>query len=76
MHQYRLVNGTSARNIYFVDGQIMVVTRYNKTDSLTGRNDLILRFLPEAVSKMIAVWITMVRPQNGYFIGLQHGQGR
>ena len=76
MDQYRLVNGTSPRNIYFVDGQIMVVSRYNKTNSLTGRNNLILRFLPEVVSKMIAVWITMVRPLYGHFIGVLHGQAR
>lgn len=76
MCDYRLVNGTSLRNIYFVDGQIMIVSRYNKINALTGRNNVILRFLPESISKHVAAWITIIRPVYGFFIGELYGNER
>lgn len=74
--EYRLVNGTSARNIYFVDGQILIISRYNKSNSLTGRNNVILRFLPESISKLVAVWVTTIRPVYGMLVGQVFGVER
>lgn len=40
----------------------MIVSRYNKTNALTGSNEIIDRFLPAELSKKVAAWLIVVRP--------------
>lgn len=54
--------GITERNFYFADGQVMIVSRYNKTNVMTGSHKIISRFLPSSLSKKVAAWIIVVRP--------------
>ena len=50
------------RNIYMLDGQVMVVTRYHKSQALFGAPKVIPRFLPWKVGQLMVVYLTYVQP--------------
>ena len=50
------------RNLYLIDGQVIVVTRYHKTQSQWDRPKVIARFLPEPVGQLITAYLLYVRP--------------
>lgn len=50
------------RNLYVVDGQVVVVTRYHKTQSQWDRPKVIARFLPEPVGQLMTAYLLYVRP--------------
>ncbi|TMC15887.1 MAG: DEAD/DEAH box helicase, partial [Chloroflexi bacterium] len=59
----RYVNwSTGTRNIFVEDGQIMIVTSYHKAQALTDKLNVIPRFLPEAVGKMLVIYLANVIP--------------
>ena len=62
IYNLRFKNGSSPRNIYFAFGQIMIITRYNKINDITGRSNSIARFLPSSLSRMFCIFILVVRP--------------
>lgn len=76
INEQRLCNGTSLRNIFFVDGRIMIITRYNKVNTVRGENTVILRFLPVDISKVVALWIIIIRPFYSVLIGRLIGNDR
>jgi hypothetical protein len=50
------------RNLYVIDGQVVVVTRYHKTQAQWDRPKVVARFLPEAVGQLIAAYLLYVQP--------------
>jgi hypothetical protein len=48
------------RNIFVMDGQMMFVTRYHKSQALFGRPKVILRFLLWRVGQLLAVFLIYV----------------
>src|ERR1700712_342634 len=49
------------RNIYIIDGRVVYVTRYHKSQALFGEAKVIPRFLPWRVSQMFAVYTACVQ---------------
>lgn len=49
------------RNIYIMDGQVAVITRYHKTQSQWDRPKVILRFLPDRLGQILIVYLLYVR---------------
>src|SRR5436305_8641387 len=49
------------RNIYVVDGQVMFVSRYHKSQALFGAPKVVPRFLPWKVG-LLGVYLTHVEP--------------
>ena len=49
------------RNIFVIDGQVMFVTRYHKSQALFGRPKVIPRFLPWRVGQLLAVFLMHVQ---------------
>jgi hypothetical protein len=50
------------RNLYVIDGQVVVVTRYYKTQAQWDRPKVVARFLLEAVGQLIAAYLLYVQP--------------
>jgi hypothetical protein len=50
------------QNLYVIDGQVVVVTRYHKTQAQWDRPKVVARFLPEAVGQLIAAYLLYVQP--------------
>ena len=50
----------SIRTVFFAEGYIYLCTHYNKSNSSTERSNLIARFLPKNVSRMILLDILYV----------------
>ncbi|KAG0122598.1 hypothetical protein HOY82DRAFT_495545, partial [Tuber indicum] len=44
---------THYRNLIIVEGQLSLLTKYNKTQSLLGKDNIILRTLPPCVSTLL-----------------------
>lgn len=58
----RLVNGINPdRNGFVIDGEMVLVTQYDKTRSYFDSPKVILRFLPERVGQLMAMYIVYVR---------------
>jgi hypothetical protein len=58
----RFRNGfLQARNIYVVDGQVIFVTRYHKSQALFGEPKVIPRFLPWRVGQLMALYQVYVQ---------------
>lgn len=73
INDLRFSTGVSLRNIYFAGNQVMIVTRRNKTNVLTGINKVITRFLPVQLSKRVAVWLIVVRPLYQMLARVKYG---
>jgi hypothetical protein len=50
------------RNLYVIDGQVAVITRYHKTQSQWDKPKVVVRFLPEAVEQLVTAYLLYVRP--------------
>jgi superfamily II DNA helicase RecQ len=50
------------RNLYVIDGQVAVVTRYHKTQSQWDKPKVVVRFLPDAVGQLVTAYLLYVRP--------------
>jgi superfamily II DNA helicase RecQ len=50
------------RNLYVIDGQVALITRYNKTQSEWDKPKVVIRFLPEAIGQLVAAYLLYVRP--------------
>jgi superfamily II DNA helicase RecQ len=50
------------RNLYVIDGEVVVITRYYKTQSQWDKPKVVVRFLPEAVGQLVAAYLLYVRP--------------
>jgi hypothetical protein len=45
------------RNLYVIDGQVAVVTRYHKTQSQWDKPKVVVHFLPKAVGQLVAAYL-------------------
>jgi hypothetical protein len=50
------------RNLYVIDGQVALVTRYHKTQSQWDKPKVIVRFLSEAIGQLTTAYLLYVRP--------------
>jgi superfamily II DNA/RNA helicase len=50
------------RNIFILDGQVIFVTAYHKSQALTGKHKVITRFLPATLGKMLVAFLSEVLP--------------
>ena len=59
----KVVNSVySARNIYVINGRIVFLTTYDKAIKRRGKGEFVLRYLPDAVSQLVAKYLIYVRP--------------
>jgi hypothetical protein len=59
----RMFNTCDAeRNIYVIDHQLVVISRYHKSQNLTGCEKTIARFLPSVVSDILLSYIYHIMP--------------
>ncbi|CAO2655088.1 Nn.00g101520.m01.CDS01, partial [Neocucurbitaria sp. VM-36] len=54
------------RNIFVVDGQIMMVVRYHKSQSQWDKPKIVPRFLPPRLGQVMAVYLAYVQPFYEY----------
>ncbi|KIV98766.1 uncharacterized protein PV09_09464 [Verruconis gallopava] len=65
----RHVNGIlQDRNIFVVDGQVMTVVRYHKSQSQWDRLKVVPRFLPWRLGQLMAVYLAYLQPFHEYLI--------
>ena len=50
------------RGVYMLQGLACFVTQYSKTKQLAGHGDAIARFVPRAVTDLLAVHATVLLP--------------
>ena len=50
------------RNIYLIDGGLVVITRYHKSQSLVDRPKIIPRRLTPRLSQLLTVYLAYVQP--------------
>jgi hypothetical protein len=50
------------RNLYVIDGQVVLVTHYNKSQSEWDKPKVVIRFLPEAIRQLVAAYLLYVLP--------------
>ena len=63
----RRVNGLlQDRNIFVVDGQVMTVVRYHKSQSQWDKLRVIPRFLPWRLGQVIVVYLAYLQPLYEY----------
>ena len=54
------------RNIFVMDGRVVCVTRYHKSQSQWDKPKVVPRFLPWRVGQLMAVYLAYVRPFHEY----------
>ncbi|KAG6157487.1 hypothetical protein E4U50_007512 [Claviceps purpurea] len=63
----RFANGVaSSRNVFLLDGYVMTVTFYNKTDAAWDSPKIVPRFLPWRVGQLMASYLVYVEPLAKY----------
>ncbi|KAF3029165.1 hypothetical protein E8E12_000446 [Didymella heteroderae] len=62
------------RNIFVMDGQVVFVSRYHKTQSLWDKPRVIPRFLPWRVSQLFSIFLAYVHPLSEHLVS--HVTGR
>jgi hypothetical protein len=74
----RYKNGLSQdRNIFVLDGLVMSVTRYHKTQSQWDVPKAVPRFMPWRVGQLVTVYLTYVQPlMERLSVAVGHGCGR
>ena len=50
------------RNVFVMDGQVLFVTRYHKSQSQWDRPKVVPRFLPPRVGQLLAVYLVHLQP--------------
>jgi hypothetical protein len=59
----RLANGISRdRNVFIVDGQVMLVSHYHKSMAHFDSPKVIPRFLPERIGQLLVMYMVYIRP--------------
>ena len=57
------------RNIYVIDGQVVFISRYHKSQAMWDKPKVIARFLPWRVGQLFAVFLAYVQPLAEYLEG-------
>lgn len=74
LEQYKLRNSeTAVRNLFVQQGLVMLLSKYNKTDVLTGREKPICRYLDKTTSRLVAQFLLLVRPLQSAILELKIG---
>ncbi|KAK3617521.1 hypothetical protein LTR22_026710 [Elasticomyces elasticus] len=63
------------RNVFVIQGQMVVVTRYHKSQSQLDKPKVIPRFLPGRVGQLLAIYLTYVQPLQQYLGEEVRGSG-
>ena len=63
------------RNVFIIDGDVVIVTRYHKSQSLFDRPKVIPRFLPARVGQLLVTYLVYVRPFHEQLQVAVTGQG-
>ncbi|KAF3279012.1 hypothetical protein TWF970_004121 [Orbilia oligospora] len=58
---------TRRRNIFVVDGEVMILSSYNKIQGLTGHASPIYRFLPKNIGEQLILYLFYVEPLADLF---------
>ena len=59
----RLVNGINRdRNVFIIDGQVVLVSQYHKSQAHFDSPKVIPRFLPDRVGQLMVAYIVYIRP--------------
>lgn len=59
----RLVNGINRdRNVFVIDGEVVLVTQYHKSQAHFDSPKVVPRFLPGRVGQLMAMYIVYIRP--------------
>jgi superfamily II DNA helicase RecQ len=56
------------RNVFVVDGQVMTVVRYHKSQSQFDKPKIVPRFLPPQLGQVMAVYLAYLQPFREYLI--------
>jgi hypothetical protein len=64
------------RNIFAIQGYMVVVTRYHKSQSQFDKPKVIPRFLPWRVGQLLAIYLAYVQPFQQYLAVKVKGSGR
>ncbi|TKA60633.1 hypothetical protein B0A49_13140 [Cryomyces minteri] len=63
------------RNIFVMHGQVVVITRYHKSQSQYDKPKVIPRFLPSRVGQLLAVYLSHVQPFQEHLAVQVEGSG-
>ncbi|KAK6513255.1 hypothetical protein TWF506_009414 [Arthrobotrys conoides] len=58
---------TSRRNIFVVDGDVMILSAYNKKQGVVGHTAPIYRFLPKAIGEQLVQYLFYIEPLADLF---------
>jgi hypothetical protein len=64
------------RNVFAIQGHIVIVTRYHKSQSQFDKPKVIPRFLPWRIGQLLAVYLAYVQPFQQYLTVKVRGLGR
>jgi hypothetical protein len=64
------------RNVFAIQGHMVVVTRYHKSQSQFDKPKVIPRFLPWRVGQLLAIYLAYVQPFQQYLTVKVKGSGR
>jgi superfamily II DNA helicase RecQ len=72
----RFRNGSlQDRNVFIIDGQVVVITRYHKSQALFDKPKIIPRFLPWRVGQLLALYLVYLQPFREHLLVQVQGQG-
>jgi len=63
------------RNVFIIDGQVVVVTRYHKSQSQFDRPKVVPRFLPWRVGQLVVIYLAYVQRLREHLLVQVQGQG-
>lgn len=71
-----LVANTPAhpRNVFLINGRLTIVTNYNKSQAVIGRENRILRTLPSSISKLWILYLAFTKPLIWFVEETLHNQ--
>jgi hypothetical protein len=64
------------RNVFAIQGHMVIVTRYHKSQSQFDKPKVVPRFLPWRVGQLLAVYLAYVQPFQQYLAVKVKGSGR
>jgi Helicase conserved C-terminal domain/Orsellinic acid/F9775 biosynthesis cluster protein D/DEAD/DEAH box helicase len=67
--------GFQDRNIFIMDGQVVVITRYHKSQALFDTPKIIPRFLPRRVGQLLVVYLAYLQPFREHLLVQVQGHG-
>lgn len=66
-------DSSSTRNVYVQQGEVILISRYNKTQSMTGRDKTIARVMDRDTSKLFFLYFIIIKPFEVMLVAFLHG---